>query len=342
MSNQITTLGQLLDGAGTQWRAFDIGRHITKLDKKQFLAFEQTQIPYPYPLAGHAWLAIQFWDSKASKEPYVWFLKFPLDEQSKLVSASRDHFADMIIQALGTEITGEKADGKLDNNPYVFTPNANKLAAFNAQVKVLLKQPASRYYEHAQLYFSGKIGFDNWQALAVQGIADFALRLNNDNNLANLQNAWNQLPPEVLQPLSAMLEHVQIPPSMSEVLLDYINKAIQNNDTSATVYALRALSKGHAQGLCEHAVDLVLSSSIAHHSDILLTIAGRCFKQLESPERLYVFMDNCAKHSEIDELFPSIFADLVAIPTIRPHLLALLRNQERSDELARAIGRLFS
>ena len=46
----------------------------------------------------------------------------------------------MIIQALGTEITGEKADGKLDNNPYVFTPNANKL------------------------YFSAKLGFDNWQS----------------------------------------------------------------------------------------------------------------------------------------------------------------------------------
>ena len=45
MSDQIATLGQLLDGAGTQWRAFDIGRHITKLDKKQFLAIEQAQVP---------------------------------------------------------------------------------------------------------------------------------------------------------------------------------------------------------------------------------------------------------------------------------------------------------
>ena len=41
MSEHIATLGQLLDGAGTQWRAFDIGRHITKLDKQQFLAVEQ-------------------------------------------------------------------------------------------------------------------------------------------------------------------------------------------------------------------------------------------------------------------------------------------------------------
>ena len=342
MSEQIATLGQLLDNAGTQWRAFDIGRHITKLDKKQFLAIEQAQVPYPYPLAGHAWLAIQFWDVKASKEPYVWFLKFPLDEQSMLVSASRDHFADMVIQALGTEITGEQADGKLDNNPYVFTPNANKLAAFNAQIKVLLKQPASQYYEHAQLYFSGKIGFDNWQSVALQGIADFALRLDSDTNLSNLKKAWSHLPVEVLQPLSAMLEHVEIPTSISELLVDYAQTAIDNKDTIAITSALRAISKGQAQGLCAQLVDNVLSSPVGQDSDVLLTIAGRCFTQLENPERLHIFMDNCAHHQQIEELFPSIFADLVAIPTIRPHLLGLLRKENRSETLARAIGRLFS
>ncbi|MDO6547695.1 DUF3549 family protein [Pseudoalteromonas carrageenovora] len=342
MSEHIATLGQLLDGAGTQWRAFDIGRHITKLDKKQFLAIEQAQTPYPYPLGGHAWLAIQFWDSKASKEPYVWFLKFPLDEQSKLVSASRDHFANMVIEALGTEITGEQADGKLDNNPYVFTPNANKLAAFNAQLKVLLKQPASQHYEHAQLYFSGKIGFDNWQSVALQGIADFALRLDNDANLSNLQKAWAHLPLEVLQPLSAMLEHVEIPTSLSELLLAYGQAAIENNDTIALTAALRSLSKGQAQGLSKQLVDAALSSSLGNDSDVLLTIAGRCFVQLEDPERLHIFMDNCAQHQEIAELFPSVFADLVAIPTIRPHLLGLLRKENRSETLARAIGRLFS
>ena len=259
-----------------------------------------------------------------------------------LVSASRDHFADMVIQALGTEITGEQADGKLDNNPYVFTPNANKLAAFNAQVKVLLKQPASQYYEHAQLYFSGKIGFDNWQSVALQGIADFALRLDSDTNLSNLQKAWAHLPIEVLQPLSAMLEHVEIPTSMSELLVDYTQTAISNNDTLAITAALRSASKGQAQGLCAQLVDTVLSSPVKHDSDVLLTIAGRCFKQLENPERLHVFMDNCAHHQKIEELFPSIFADLVAIPTIRPHLLGLLRKENRSETLARAIGRLFS
>lgn len=342
MTEQIATLGQLLDAAGTTWRVFDIGRHITKLDKKQFAAIEQTQIPYPYPLAGHAWLAIQFWDVSASKEPYVWFLKLPLDEQSRLVSASRDHFANMVIEALGTEITGENADGKLDNNPYVFTPNANKLAAFNALVKRLLKQPASQYYEYAQLYFSGQLGFDNWQALAVQGIADFATRLDHDNNQANLQQAWANLPAEVLNPLSAMLEHVEINTALAQQLTDYGLEAIKNQDSLALTAALRSLSNASAQGLTAKLVDACLDSELNTHQDILLTIAGRCFSHLEEPERLHKYMNCCAHHTEVEELFVSVFADLVAIPTLRPHLLALIRQENRSETLSRAIGRLFS
>ena len=342
MTEQIATLGQLLDGAGTQWRAFDIGRRITKIDKKQFNAIEQAQSPYPYPLAGHAWIAIQFWDSSASKEPYVWFLKFPVDEQSKLVCASRDHFANMVIEALGNDLTGEQADGKLDNNPYVFTPNANKLAAFNALLKVLLKQPASQYYEYTQLYFSSKLGFDSWQSLAIQGIADYALRLDNGTNLVNLKNAWGQLPAEVLQPLSAMLEHVNIPISLTEQFSKHAKNAIDEHDSLALVCALRAMSNSQAQGLTAQIVDAVLASTLATDSDVLLTIAGRCYSLLEEPERLHIFMDNCAHHQEIETLFPSIFADLVAIPAVRPHLLGLLRKENRSETLARAIGRLFS
>lgn len=64
---------------------------------------------------------------------------------------------------------------------------------------MLLKQPASQYYEHAQLYFSGQIGFDNWQSVALQGIADFAYRLNSADNLKHLHAAWPNLPVEVLQ-----------------------------------------------------------------------------------------------------------------------------------------------
>ncbi|PAY01525.1 hypothetical protein CKO50_09325 [Pseudoalteromonas sp. HM-SA03] len=342
MTAQISTLGELLTNAGTQWRVYDMGRRITKIDKKQFAQIESAQVPYPYPLGGHAIMAIQFWDNEATADPYVWFLKFPLDEQSKLIIASRDHFASMVLEALGTQLTGEAAQGKLDNNPYVFTPNANKLAAFNALLKRELNRPASQYYEHAELYFSRELGFERWQEIALQGIADFALRLDHGHNASNLQQAWSFLPAEVKTPLAAMLEHVTVSTSQTEDFLAALNRACQQQNKDAVVTNLRAMSGSHALGLIAHAVDAILASELGADADCLLTIAGRAWETLTDQQRLFIYMEKAAENNQIDGLFGSIFADLVAIPMLRPHVLGIIRAENRSETLSRAIGRLFS
>ena len=342
MDKNIATLAQLLDAAGTQWRVYDIGRRIAKIDKTTFTKIENADIPYPFPLQQHAFLAIQFWDPKASKEPYIWFLKLPLDEQSKLIQASRNHFASMVIEALGTQLTGDdqQAD-QLDNNPYVFTPNANKRAAFNALMKVELNQPASIYYEHVQLYFSGKLGFDDWQSLALQGLADFVMRLDKDQNEANLITALSGIPEDVIAPLSALLEHVAISTVLAEALLHLGKQAVNNEHISLTVHYLRAISFAPATGLTAQLIDCILASSLGQQTDVQLTIARKCWQHLQQPERLHLYMDLVAQNKTEPSLFASIFADLVAISTIRPHVLALLRIENRSEQLARAIGSLF-
>ncbi|CAH9063906.1 hypothetical protein PSECIP111951_02996 [Pseudoalteromonas holothuriae] len=342
MTTQISTLGELLSTAGTQWRVYDIGRRITKIDKQQFAQIEATQTPYPYPLGSHALIAIQFWDNQATVDPYVWFLKFPLDEQSKLIVASRDHFASMVLEALGTELTGEHADGKLDNNPYVFTPNANKLAAFNALLKKELNRPASQYYEYSELYFAGKLPSNAWQSLAIQGLADFAYRLEHGQNNINLQTIWPSLPLEVKQPLSAMLEHVEIDTAFSEQLQRAINTSIEQQQLDTLICNLRAISGSKAQGLVAQSIDTLLGCEYRHEADLLLTLAGRCWEVFIDRERLFKFLDCAANNHQIDGLFASIFADLVAIPQLRPHVLSILRADNRSDNLSRAIGRLFS
>ena len=53
-------------------------------------------------------------------------------------------------------------------------------------------------------------------------------------------------------------------------------------------------------------------------------------------------MEAVAQIEDYPELFSGIFTDLVAIPSLRPQLLAILRVENRSDALARAIGKLFS
>lgn len=338
MQHTISSLGELLDNAGTTWRVFDMGRRIQKIDKNTFLQIENNQIPYPFPLQQHAFLAIQFWNSHEAQTPYIWFLKMPLDEQSKLVQASRNHFASMVLEALGNQLTGnDEAQGQLDNNPYVFTPNANKLAAFNAIVKKELNQSASAYYEHVELYFSGKLGFDEWQQLGLQGIADFAMRLSN-NNQTNLMKALGHLPQPVVNSLAATLEHSTISVTLTEALLSHLENALKQQDNENIINYLRMMSGTSATGILERAVKSIVDTPNTLNLDIVLTLTGRCWHVLES--HLVTIMEYLATAHEQD-VFSGIFADLVAIPSLRPHMLAMIRMQNRSDALSRAIGKLF-
>ena len=51
-------------------------------------------------------------------------------------------------------------------------------------------------------------------------------------------------------------------------------------------------------------------------------------------------MDYLAKNHTPD-VFVGIFSDLVAIPSLRPFVLAMVRMENRSNELSIAIGQLF-
>lgn len=338
MQHTISSLGELLNNAGTTWRVFDMGRRIQKIDKQTFSQIENNQIPYPFPLQQHAFLAIQFWNSHETETPYIWFLKMPLDEQSKLVQASRNHFASMVIEALGNQLTGnDEAQSQLDNNPYVFTPNANKLAAFNAIIKKELKQSASAYYEHVELYFSGKLGFNEWQQLGLQGIADFAMRLT-DTNQDNLIKALDQLPQPVVNSLAATLEHSAISVTLTEALYVQFENAVKQQNSENIINYLRMMSNTSATGILERAVAILVTTPTLLNLDIVLTLTGRCWHALEN--HVVALMDYLASEHDQD-VFAGIFADLVAIPSLRPHMLAMIRMQNRSEALSRAIGKLF-
>ncbi|ATC98945.1 MULTISPECIES: DUF3549 family protein [Pseudoalteromonas] len=338
MQHTISSLGELLDNAGTTWRVFDMGRRIQKIDKQTFSQIENNQIPYPFPLQQHAFLAIQFWNSHETETPYIWFLKMPLDEQSKLVQASRNHFASMVLEALGNQLTGnDEAQSQLDNNPYVFTPNANKLAAFNAIIKKELKQSASTYYEHVELYFSGKLGFNEWQQLGLQGIADFAMRLT-DTNQNNLIKALDQLPQPVVNSLAATLEHSAISVALTEALYVQFENAVKQQNSENIINYLRMMSNTSATGILERAVAILVTTPTLLNLDTVLTLTGRCWHVLEN--HVVALMDYLASEHDQD-VFGGIFADLVAIPSLRPHMLAMIRMQNRSEALSRAIGKLF-
>ncbi len=135
--SHISTISELLALSNCQYRIYDMGRKIDKLSKEQFDKIEMTHLPYPFPSQGHAFLAIAFWQKK-STEPYLWFVKLPLDERGLLNQGARNHFIAIIIEALGADLSvdpTEQQEELLKSNPYHFTPAQYKLATINSLLK---------------------------------------------------------------------------------------------------------------------------------------------------------------------------------------------------------------
>jgi len=339
----IDTISDLLTFSGSQFRIYDIGRRIDKISKTDFEKIEQCQLPYPYPLQGHAHLACAFWQKNA-KAPYIWFIKLPLDERGLLNQGARNHFIAIIVEALGNDLTvdpTEQQEELLKSNPYHFTPAQYKLASLNAKLNVELKQSASSYYEHTQLYFSGKLGWHDWQSVGVQGIADFAARLKDKENEQSLVIAIPQLPMQVFSVLASALENEHLSLASIDALISRYKNAQSLEEKQ---HAMRALASSTEH---PHVIDLIssiLNSEENHQAttvELLIIISGRCWQTLASEKNMILYLENLAKLNDTN-LFGAIFKDMVSIPLLRPIVLMSIRSESRSEMLSKAIGTLFN
>ena len=336
---QIATITELLKLSGSQYRVFDIGRKISKLSKETFNKVELNQIPYPFPAQGHAWVAIAFWQTQG-QQPYIWFVKLPLDERSLLNQGARNHFIAIIIEALGSDLSvnpTEKQEELLKGNPYHFTPAGYKLSALNSVIKVELKQPASIHYEAVEMYLSGQCDWADWQGLGIQGIHDFAAKISENDNAKGLAKNLPHIPKEVLYPLCIALENQELP-------VDLINAFVETESTEqdedTKVHLARALSSSIQHPNVKSLFKSIMNNS-ALSSDWIITISGRCWDLFTDQDLLSDYLELLATHED-PLLFPAIFKDLVAIPSIKPNIFVCMRKVERSDALAKAIGSLFN
>jgi hypothetical protein len=340
-SDTISSISALLSLSDSQYCIYDIGRRVDKISKEQFEKIEAAQLPYPYPIQGHALLAITFWQ-KQSASPYLWFIKLPLDERGLLNQGARNHFIAIIIEALGDNLTvspTEQQEALLKKNPYHFTPAQYKLAAVNSVVSSLLKQDASKFYAPAQSYLSGDNGWQSWQEVGVQGLSDFAFRLNEDNNNDTLANTISYLPEQVLVPLCSALENITLSAEVIMQITSRYQREINDNNNTAAIALLRALASSTEHPF-SHKFLTSLITDKALNDEILIIIAGRLWPILSTEKVLSVYLEHLIKDHD-NELFSAIFKDLVAIPLIRPVLLQAIRSPKRSPDLAQAIGMLF-
>lgn len=346
------TLTDFIRQTEAQFRILDMGRCISKLSPDNFRKVEMGQIPYPKPFLHQAWIAILLWNPKQAKENVVWFLKLPLDEQGFLVQAARDDFLHRLLQNLSNSMGKGPLDQPADaleyrdalkDNPFSFTPDQEKMAAFHAIAKQITRQPASSYYSAAKDYFHGKTDLTSWDNLGYQGIADYVIRHQEDNNEQKLTEIFSQLPDIPLEAACTFIEHIEPSEALSAAIRQRLENTINTGSASANQIGalLRAISQT-PEGEAKIAVlSRVLVSHYGREAEVIAALASRCWVSLQYPQLLQLFLETLAENNAGQACFNRVMADLMFIPTLRALSLQQFRSDERSEALSRAIGGMF-
>ena len=344
---KISNLSEFLRHSGAKYRVLDLGRRVQKIPAEFFEKIENAEIPYPTPFQRTALFGIIFWHPKAANQHYVWFLRMPLDEQGLLLQSARDEFLVMVLERVGESMLaaadGQKIQGALKDSPYTFTPREDKMAAFNAQATHQLKLPPSRYYQNAYQYFTGQQHQDRWQQLAMQGVADFAIRLNDAEQALKVAQYLPELPPVPLQTFSQFLENAEPPTVLVEALADRLKSelTVQATDSVNVVAYLRAASNTTAQGLLNDMVERVLHHDCSRDIEVLAVIGGRCWQSLKQPHLASLFCEQLAQNNAGQAGFSQLLADVLFIPDMREPMMQALRSPERSAALSAAVGEML-
>lgn len=333
----ISTLTELLTESGCEYLIFDLSRRVQPISNGDFAKIENSQMPYPAPIQRKANFAIAYWNEQ--KEPWIWFLKFDLDERGLLKSADIGQFIKYVVEAMGSKLTdnvSEEQQEKLANNPYTYRPPEEKLAIFHSLTRAKLNLPSSQYYEHAQHYLSGGLGWNNWQTVGLQGISDICARLSHEQNTVLLRKALRHLPSQPQYALLGVLEHIELPDSLAKVLVELIDIELEKPEVdlflmSAYVRALAGAEQAQLATVCKKLLDDTLLS----HKEILIAIAGRSSSVLTDPILAQQFLIRLAETKE-QLFFNQVFADLVMQPALR-HVFLTLLHSDATQELQTAL-----
>ncbi|RDV24392.1 DUF3549 family protein [Alteromonas aestuariivivens] len=344
-AESINSISEFLLHAGTNFRILDLGRGVVPVSGQEFLDMENGLIAPPRPRQQHGWYAILFWNGQASEQHYIWFIKLPLDEQGKIVSAARNHFLQIIVDALGNRISkNDSASSKLPDNPYSFVPNQTLMAQFGAVARKLLNHPPCAGYLDVESYVRDPETHD-WNALSLQAIADFAARINRAQGDWVVKHFDSYSTSFQLALLNA-LESSSLPEPISMLLQrKLLSEDKEPLDDAMELASLRALSAYTDAHELTHFLQQYITKKEDLSLDHLSVLAARHYRHFDTKlTRLY--FEEVAKSDEKlgynGELFTGLFSDLVQIPELRAEVLALLRSPERSPLLANAFGRVFS
>lgn len=336
----IHTLHDFFIRSGAQVLLYHMGRRVTPCSLATLAAFETGEQPWPYPWQGQARLACVFTLGDAP-EPMIWFLALPLDEQGQLAPGPRDAFLQRLLETLGRSVKQlGRDDGHSDNlmkdNPLAFTPPLPHQALMHARASFDFERPASQHLELVEAYLAGEQDSSQWQALGLQGLADFAVR-HDSRQATELATRLPELPAEVLHALCHCLEHVTIEPALAYGLRGRGEQAAQQGDLETLCACVRAVGAGPADEVGAWFDDL-LDDPHACGPDLLAAVAARGWEHLEDDRRLARLLQRAAEHSKAD--FSALARDLALIPRLRLPVLMHLRDAPADSAIGRRLAPL--
>jgi hypothetical protein len=337
------TLSDFLQHAGASVRVYDIGRRVGRIDAETWQQFEAAIQPYPVPLQRKAWVGLvqvtPGGGGAEAAEPVIWFLRLSLDEQGLLVQAERDYLLQRLMESAQAMSHEQGARDFLADNPYAFQPRQDRMALFHALLSHELELPASRFFAHASEYLGGRTGWDQWNFVGYQGIADAACRLDD----ATLATAIPHLPEEPLVALSHCLESRAIGADLRDALIDRLDHAAaQATGAIATVAALvRALAGSASQAVTVQAVSRLLQRPAGGDIEVLVAISGRAWELLGAPGLRRSFLQRLATNSHGQAAFRQCIDDLLSLPSLAAELRQALRDEKAPAEVKLAFSRML-
>lgn len=337
-----------LDG---QYRLYDVGRRIIKVDKAQFKKFESSDSAYPHPYLQHAWLALYISPPKQPENETLMFLKWPLDEQGKIIPYVRDDLVRRLIELSKTPLkVDSEIEDPLKDNPFAFKPDNVRLANLHAMIQTSQHRKPSEHYNSVVKYLQAgtlnRENLANFEGLGLQGIADVSARLT--EHKASLKACLPHMPSEALLAFSQCLEHHTLPIDLTEVMLKRFQHDLNTQDNIINIEAaMRIIGASQSDTLRIEAWQSWFNSDYASHIACVLAFATRNYDDLAfMPERITTFLVNLAQlNQEQDGAFTAfckIAGDLLFLPGIRNLLLNALRNENRPAILGEALQALMN
>lgn len=326
--------------SGAEVRLYHLGRRVEPCSLDTLAGFEAGDLAWPIPWQGTARLAMVFRLGDL-EDPLIWFLALPLDEQGHLDPAPRDAFMQRLLETLGHTVRGlertERSgiDNLMKDNPLAFSPSLPFQAMLHARASRDAGLPASQHLEPVEAYLSGQQTID-WRALGLQGLADFAVRLDAESS-RTLAAHLDALPDEVLTSLCYCLEHVSIADDLAVALRRRGEAVSRRGDIETFCACVRAMG-GASSELAGRWFDRLLDDPHACGPDLLAAIAGRGWHHLEDAQRLPRFLERLAESPAAD--FTAMVRDLALIPRLRLPLLMTLREAAPDSAIGRRLAGL--